>query len=292
MSNSLGRGLSSLIPQKVKKIAAASDGEAVIDVVNESDKDKILNVSPNKISRNPMQPRKNFDESQLNELAGSLKQYGVIQPLIVTRKNSGYELIAGERRLRAAKILGLETVPIIVRQTDEQERLELALVENLQREDLNPIEAAMAYRKLIDEFNLSQEELSARLGKSRPVIANTLRLLNLPPEIQDALIERRLNITSARIIAGLEGEDRQLALFRKIMRDNMTSDQAIHATRVMGGTKEARIKINYADKDKEFALRQFFGTKAEIKRKGRGGEIIIHFYSDEELEEMINKIKK
>lgn len=292
MPNNLGRGLSSLIPQKVKKVATSPWGEAVIEVVSESDKDKVLQLSPEKITVNPMQPRKNFSEYQLNELRESIKQYGIIQPLIVTQKNGQYELIAGERRLRAAKILNLSAVPAIIRQADEQQKLEVALVENLQREGLNSIETAIAYRKLIDEFNLSQEELSIRLGKSRPVITNTLRFLNLPEEIQQALIEGKISEGHAKIIVGLENEVKQFALYKKILLSQMTVDQAIKETRVMGGTKQARIKINYADKDKEFAFRQFFGTKAEIKRKGKGGEVIIYFYSDEELGEMTEKIKK
>jgi len=291
-NNSLGRGLSSLIPQKVKKVATAISGEAVVSVVSEADKDRVLQISPDRIQVNPMQPRRNFNEHQLNELIESIKQYGIIQPLIVTQKNGDYELIAGERRLRAAKILNLATVPVIIRQADEQQKLEVALVENLQREDLNAIEAALAYRKLIDEFNLNQEELAIRLGKSRPVITNTLRLLNLPEEIQAALIDGRITEGHAKTIVGLESEAKQLALLKKILLNKMTIEDAMKETRAMGGTKMARIKINYADKDKEFAFREFFGTKAEIKRKGKGGEVIIYFYSDEELGEMVEKIKK
>ncbi|NCQ16647.1 ParB/RepB/Spo0J family partition protein [Candidatus Falkowbacteria bacterium] len=291
-NNSLGRGLSSLIPQKVKKVATAISGEAVVSVVSEADKDQVLQISLDRIQVNPMQPRRNFNEHQLNELIESIKQYGIIQPLIVTQKNGDYELIAGERRLRAAKILNLATVPVIIRQADEQQKLEVALVENLQREDLNAIEAALAYRKLIDEFNLNQEELAIRLGKSRPVITNTLRLLNLPEEIQAALIDGRITEGHAKTIVGLESEAKQLALLKKILLNKMTIEDAMKETRIMGGTKMARIKINYADKDKEFAFREFFGTKAEIKRKGKGGEVIIYFYSDEELGEMVEKIKK
>lgn len=291
MSNSLGRGLSSLIPQKVKKVTVTSAGDAVINVVSEDDRGKVLKLKPEQIGINPMQPRKNFNEQQLNELVESIKQYGIIQPLIVTQKDGRYELIAGERRLRAAKVSGLETVPAIVREADEQQKLELALVENLQREDLNSIETAIAYRKLIDEFNLSQDELAARVSRSRPVITNTLRFLNLPEEIQAALIQGRINEGHAKIIVGLPDEVKQLALYKKILRNEMTVDDTIKETRAMGGTKMARIKINYADKDKEFAFRQFFGTKAEIKRKGQGGEVIIYFYSDEELGEMVQKIK-
>jgi len=291
MSNGLGRGLSSLIPQKVNKVAVTSSGDAVINVTSASDKGKVLQLKPEQIGLNPMQPRKNFNEHQLHELVESVKQYGIIQPLIVTQKNGKYELIAGERRLRAAKALGLATVPAIVRQADEQQKLELALVENLQREDLNAIETAIAYRKLIDEFNLSQEELAVKVSRSRPVVTNTLRFLNLPEEIQNALIEGKITEGHAKIIVGLETEAQQFALYKKILLNKMSVDQSLKETRVMGGTKQARIKINYADKDKEFAFRQFFGTKAEVKRKGKGGEVVIYFYSDEELGELVAKIK-
>ena len=291
MSNGLGRGLSSLIPQKVNKAVATLAGEAVIDVASDSDKSRVLQLKPEQIALNPMQPRKNFNEHQLNELVESIKQYGIIQPLIVTQKNGRYELIAGERRLRAAKNLGLLTVPAIIRQADEQQKLELALVENLQREDLNSIEMAMAYRKLIDEFNLSQDQLAAKVGRSRPVITNTLRFLNLPEEIQAALIQGRITEGHAKIIAGLDSEARQMALYKKVLLNKMSVEDSLMETRIMGGTKQARIKINYADKDKEFAFRQFFGARAEVKRKGRGGEVIIYFYSDEELGEMVSKIK-
>lgn len=290
MSNSLGRGLSSLIPQKVKKVTVTSAGDAVINVVSEADKGRVLMLKPEQIGINPMQPRKNFNEHQLNELVESIKRHGMIQPLIVTQKNDQYELIAGERRLRAAKVLGLETVPAIVREADEQQKLEIALVENLQREDLNSIETAIAYRKLIDEFNLSQDELAARVSRSRPVVTNTLRFLNLPEEIQTALIQGRINEGHAKIIVGLPDEVKQFALYKKILRHEMTVEDTIKETRAMGGTKMARIKINYADQDKEFAFRQFFGAKAEIKRKGKGGEVIIYFYGDEELGEMVAKI--
>jgi ParB family transcriptional regulator, chromosome partitioning protein len=291
MSNGLGRGLSSLIPQKVNKVAVTSSGDAVINVTSAADKGKVLQLKPEQIGLNPMQPRKNFNEHQLHELVESVKQYGIIQPLIVTQKNGRYELIAGERRLRAAKALGLATVPAIVRQADEQQKLELALVENLQREDLNAIETAIAYRKLIDEFNLSQEELAVKVSRSRPVVTNTLRFLNLPEEIQNALIEGKITEGHAKIIVGLETEAQQFALYKKILLNKMSVDQSLKETRVMGGTKQARIKINYADKDKEFAFRQFFGTKAEVKRKGKGGEVVIYFYSDEELGELVAKIK-
>lgn len=280
-----------MIPQKINK-AASVGGEAVISTVGEAEKDKILHVSPEQIGTNPLQPRKNFSESQQNELVESIKQYGVIQPLIVTKKDSGFELIAGERRLRAAKTLGLPTVPVIVREAAEHEKLEVALVENLQRENLNPIETALAYKKLMDEFNLNHEELARRVGKARPSVSNTLRYLGLPEEIQLALIQGKISEGHAKILAGLDSETKQLTLFRKIIHTGLSLDNTHLESRRMGGTKAARIKINYQDNDKEFALREALGTKVRIHRKQSGGQIIIDFFSDDELAAIIGKIKK
>ncbi|MBU2214366.1 ParB/RepB/Spo0J family partition protein, partial [Patescibacteria group bacterium] len=291
MNNGLGRGLSSLIPQKVKKIAI-SPGDAVVELTTESDKNRIFNIKPAEIEVNPLQPRKNFAEKELQELVESIRQYGIIQPLIVTKKNDGYELIAGERRLRSAKILNLASVPAIIRQVDEQEKLEIALIENVQRENLNLIEMALAYRKLIDEFNLNQEQVALRVNKSRPAVTNALRLLNLPEEIQQALMDGKISEGHAKVVVGLDSEAKQLILFKKILHNNLTIEDTSLETRHMGGTKHARIKINYADKDKEFAFREFFSTRAEIKRRGKGGQIIITFYGEEELAEMVAKLKK
>lgn len=291
MNNSLGRGLSSLIPQKVKKVAETSKGEVVVDVASEDDKGRILNIAPEKIKTNPLQPRKDFSGQAMNELTDSIKRHGIIQPLIVSKSNGDYELIAGERRLRAASAIGLKTVPVIVRDIKEQEKLEVALIENIQRQDLNSVEQALAFRKLIDEFNLSQEEMAKRVGKARSSISNSLRILNLPEEIQQALIEGRINEGHSKVIAGLDSPEKQIALFKKITRGGLSVDGCVKEARVMGGTKSARIKINYGDKDKEFAFREFFGTKVEVKRKGKGGQIIIDFYSDDELAEIVKKVK-
>jgi len=291
MANGLGRGLSSLIPQKVNKVTTPS-GEAIVATVTAEEKDRILQLTPDQIKVNHLQPRKNFSEQHLNELIESIKAYGIIQPLIVTKKGEEYELIAGERRLRSAKAIGLKTVPVIVRETKEQEMLEIALIENIQRENLNPIENALSFSKLMDEFNLSQDDLSKRLGKSRSTIANTLRLLNLPEEVQLGLMQEKITEGHAKLISGLDGEVKQMALFRKIIHGSMSVSDTAQESRRMGGTKQARVKINYEDKDKEFALREALGTKVEIKRKAKGGQIIVEFYSEDELREIIERIKK
>ena len=293
MANGLGRGLSSLIPQKINKVPGAGvAGEAVVLTVSDDEKSRVLKIAPEKISTNPQQPRKNFSESQLAELVESIKQYGVIQPLIVTKIANGYELIAGERRLRASRQLGLTEVPVIVREAGEQEKLELALIENLQRENLNPIETALAYKKLIEEFNLKQEDLAKRVGKARSSVANTMRYLNLPEEIQLALMQEKINEAHAKILAGLDSEVKQLTLFRKIVHAGLSAEATHEESRRMGGTKMARVQINYQDKDKEFVLREFFGQRVDIKRRAKGGEITIFFYSDDELNTIIEKVKK
>jgi ParB family chromosome partitioning protein len=309
MANGLGRGLGSLIPQKpasdtkqehsdlesekISEEKKVSDSLQSSDVnIASSDKDKVLQVPVDKIDVNPMQPRQHFSDHAIDELVESIKKYGVIQPLVASRKGDRFELIAGERRLRSSKKAGLETVPVIVRDLEEQEKLEIALIENVQRENLNPIETAIAYKRLCDEFNLTQEEVAKQIGKSRSSVTNTLRLLNLPEEIRLALIDDKITEGHAKYLVGLESEARQMALFRKILHNNLSVRETSKESRRMGGTKAARIKINYEDKDKEFALREFFGTKAEIKRKGKGGKIIIDFYSNDELGEIMKKIKK
>lgn len=284
-NNSLGRGLGSLIPSQANR-------NLPVSTENNDSKDSVLHIGLNQIKENPFQPRKKFTDAKLNELADSIKDHGIIQPLVVIKKDDGYELIAGERRLRAAKIAGLEKVPVILRVADDKEKLELALIENIQRENLNPIDLAKSYKQLLEEFHLTQEETAKQLGKSRSSVANTLRLLNLPNEIQDGLMAEKITEGHAKYLLGLDNENKQINLYNKITRANLSVDDTNKEVRRMGGTKQGRIKINYVDKDKEFYLREFFGAKAEIKRKGKGGQIIINFYSDEELTEIINKIKK
>ncbi|MFA6170946.1 MAG: ParB/RepB/Spo0J family partition protein [Patescibacteria group bacterium] len=290
MANGLGRGLSSLIPQKVKKVTTAA-GETVVDVSSDFDRDKVLHLAPEKISVNPQQPRKDFNEKQLQELMESISQYGIIQPLVITRAGNKYELIAGERRLRAARALGLKEVPAIVREAGEQEKLELALIENIQREDLNPIELALSYRKLIDEFNITHEELGRRIGKSRPVISNTLRFLGLPEKIQEAITKGDLNSRHAIALAGLDSPAKQMALFERIMKEGLnTVDVFKEVQTKFGGSKESRIKADPRDQKREEVLQKYFGTRAEIQRTGKGGRIIITYYGDEMLDDIIDKI--
>lgn len=288
----LGRGLSSLIPQKRIILKTNGEGSNIDEEVLISDNKKIiLDVSVNKIVPNPKQPRKNFADDELGQLSDSIKEYGIIQPLVVSKSGDDYELIVGERRLRAAKLAGLKKVPVIVRDATEQKKLEMALVENLQREDLNSIERGLAYRQLMDEFDLKVEEVAKRVGISRPVVSNNLRLLSLPEDIKEALINGKILESHAINLSGIEPEVRQRNVFRKIVDNKWTVDQTRNEVRKMGGTKDARIKTNYEDKDREKLLRNFFNTKVAINRGSRGGRIIVDFYSDEELENIIKKIK-
>ena len=285
----LGRGLGSLIPKKVNRVIATPDGEAVVSVTTDDDIKRIMELCPGSIRVNPYQPRKKFRQAQLEELMDSIQRHGIIQPLVVTQLSEGvYELIAGERRLRASQNLGLEKVPVVVRSADNQQKLELALIENIQRENLNPIETALAYRKLLDEFSINQEELSRRVGKSRPAVTNSLRLLSLPNDVQDGLVNENISEGHARLIAGLDTEDKQLHLFRQVIDNGLSVGATSEETRRMGGTKESRIKINYKDKEREFRLKDFFGTKVNIMRNSRGGgRINIEFLDEVDLERMM-----
>jgi ParB family chromosome partitioning protein len=281
----LGRGLGSLIPSKLTKAATEK-----IDEIGGGK--KVIEISIEKIQPNPHQPRKDFSHSDLEELINSIREHGIVQPLIVTEKDDGYQLIAGERRLRAAKILNLATVPAITREAKDQEKLELALVENIQRKNLNPIEEAVAYQKLIEEFNLTQEETAKRVGKSRAVVANTLRLLGLPEEVQKAIIDEKITAGHARVVASLEDPKDQLEFFKKIVRFGLNVRDTEKVAKKVLVSKHERI-IGGADpliEEKENLLRGALGTKVNIKKSGRGGEIVISFYSGEELEEIIRKI--
>jgi len=284
----LGKGLDSLIPRKVIK-----------DTINETHREFLLNdnkndllqVSVDEISANPQQPRTVFDHEDLESLIESIRVHGIISPLLVTKKDQGYELIAGERRLRASKILGLDTVPVIVREAGEQEKLELALIENIQRRNLNPIEKAVAYQKLIDEYSLSQDEAAEKLGVNRSSLANVLRFLDLPAEIQRCLAREDISEGHAKLIAGLPNEKEQLDFLKKILQYNFTVRDAERARQKIATTRpRTQTKRDPEVEDKENMLREKLNTKVDIKQKGGQGEIVIEFYSEEELASIINQI--
>jgi len=295
MPQGLGRGLGSLIPKKTVTYGKNPFQSANYDTTEETvvlhDNERILKISPDKIDINPQQPRTNFSDSALNDLAESIKEHGIISPLIATKKGDRFELIAGERRLRSAKLVGLKTVPVIIREETEQKKLEVALIENLQRENLNPLETARAYKRLIDEFNITQEEAAKKVGKARSSVANALRLLALPLEIQEALDASKISEAHAKYLLGIEGEEKQLVMLKKILRHDLTVAETNKEIKRLGGTKAAKVK-DYLDKAKEDELSEKLSTKVEIKRQGQGGKILIDFYSDEELGNILTKIRK
>ena len=276
----LGKGLEALIPGNFHAEPSGNSQYIAVD----------------QILPNPSQPRGEIDEISLDELANSIREHGIIQPLILTKDEIGdhYTLIAGERRLRAAKLVGLESVPCIVRQASEQERLELALIENIQRENLSPLESAHAYLKLQDEFGLTQDQVAERVGKSRVAVTNTIRLLKLPEEALVALNSEKISEGHARALLGLASSQAQLAALQTILRHDLNVRQAEELVRKLSGIKPkplAEKTAKSADmKSLEASLRERLGTKVSLNPTENGGTIVIHYYSDEELESLLNQI--
>ena len=292
----LGRGLSSLIPNKQPAQKSADEfSKRVIGGADEAIRgDKyVIEIDVNQIIANPHQPRKQFDDERLENLAQSIKMHGIIQPLIVSKNGGQYELIAGERRLQAAKRLGLKKVPVIVREADEMQKLELAIVENIQRHDLNPIEEGRAYQKLIDEFQMGQEEIAQKMGKSRSLVANKIRLLNLPMEIQKGLIEGKITEGHAKAILSVDNPEKQRALYELILKSNLTVRQIEGKTQEISVKSHKRkVNIDPQMKQLENALIEILGTKVKISKAGDGGKIIIEYYSKEDLESLLKKFSQ
>ncbi len=275
----LGRGLDALIP-----------GENALEPTGSASLIPIKNIQPN-----PRQPRKEIQSADLEELAASIREHGIIQPLILTRegKSEQYVLIAGERRLRAAAMAGLESVPAIVREASDQQRLELALIENIQREDLAPIEAAEAYQLLAEEFGLSHDEIAVQVGKSRVAVTNTMRLLKLPENVLKALNAGTISEGHARALLALPNQQAQSAALQTIISHNLTVRQAEELTRKMIGQKTVQTQkaIKPAGiRDLEEKMRGRLGTKVTIQHGKQGGTIVIHYYSEEELDALVTQL--
>jgi ParB family chromosome partitioning protein len=273
----LGRGLASLIPQRPTAIDAPTE------------------VPLARISPNPYQPRRRFDPAELQRLAQSIRDHGIIQPILVTETLDGYQLVAGERRLRAAELAGLERIPVVVRQIAARDQLELALVENLQREDLDPIETAHAYRQLIDEFGFTQEALAARVSKARSTVANTLRLLDLEPAVQDATAEGRISEGHARALGGVDGpvQARLLAVVEERDLSVRETEELVRRFRDRIERPGPAAPERRLDPDLERVegdLRAALGTKVRLARGRKGGRIVIEFYSDEELGRLYERL--
>ena len=278
----LGRGLDALLPAAPEP--AASAGAA-----------GVAQVPVSAISRNPRQPRARLDPTDLEELANSIREHGVIQPLIVAQTSFAgqYTLIAGERRLEASRLAGLATVPAIVREATDQQLLEVALVENIQRSDLGPLETALAYRHLADDFGLSHEAIAARVGKKRVTVTNTLRLLKLPQRILEALVAGELSEGHARVLLMLPTTEAQMAAFDKVLRSDLSVRQTEELVRRLLGQKEARPARAASEVETDALaerLRDHLGTRVSLRRGRKGGTITLHFYSDEELNAISEKI--
>ena len=276
----LGRGLASLIPQRPTPVAAPTE------------------IPVSRIRRNPYQPRRRFDVDELQQLANSIRDHGILQPVLVTETLDGYQLVAGERRVRAAELAGLERVPAVVRQLAPRDQLELALVENLQREDLDPIETALAYRQLLDEFGFTQEQLAERVGRARSTVANTLRLLDLDERVQAAVADGAITEGHARALGGLDTGDQPRLLDLVIVRDLSVRETEALVRRLRDRATESGPSgpdraSDHADPDRERVeeeLRRALGTKVRLDRTRRGGRIVIEYYSEEELGRLYERL--
>ncbi len=293
----LGKGLGAFFGEEVVQEVEKEHKEQKDQKDRKSQNQEVM-MKLSRIEPNREQPRKMFDDEQLQELADSIKQYGVIQPLLVQKKDDYFELIAGERRWRAAKLAGLKEVPVLIREYDKQQSMEVALIENVQRADLNPIEEAMAYQQLMKEFGLKQEEIAARVSKNRVTITNTMRLLKLPLQVQQMLVENRISGGHARALLTIEDPDLQIKMAAQIEKDNMSVRDVEKAVKLLGKKPKEKTK-----KEKDEALELIFeelenrmksaiGTKVLINRKDKHkGRIEIEYYSESELERIVELLE-
>ncbi|GED57261.1 ParB/RepB/Spo0J family partition protein [Brevibacillus formosus] len=277
MSRGLGKGLNALITSNL-----IEEGEQVKE------------VSVNEIRPNPYQPRKEFEQSAIEELAQSIKEHGIIQPLIVRKSIKGYELVAGERRLRAAKVAGLKEVPVVVKAYTDQQLMEIALIENLQRENLNPLEEAEAYDKLISHHDYTQEQLAQKIGKSRPHVANMLRLLQLPEKIRKMVSAAELSMGHSRALLGVTDKKVQQQLANDVVEKGLSVRQLEELVKQLNVSRETKKKKPAKNEpvliEMEERLRSRFGTSVKIKKGSKRGKIEIDFYSQEDLERIIDML--
>ncbi|AFK85567.1 MULTISPECIES: ParB/RepB/Spo0J family partition protein [Thermoanaerobacterium] len=270
----LGRGLQALIPE-----------------IDEESPKGVENIKISDIEPNQFQPRKHFDDESLKELSDSIKEHGIIQPIIVRKNDFGYQIVAGERRWRAAKLAGLKEIPAIVKDFDDQKVMEIALIENLQREDLNPIDEAKAYKSLMEQFNLTQEEISKRVGKSRSSIANSIRLLNLDDEVQNMLMEGKITTGHAKVILALQDAEKQNMIAKKIVDKNLNVRETENLIKEVTSSKKKKRKESDAYiKEIEDNFCRFFGTKVKIIHGKNKGKILIEYYGEEDLSRLTELI--
>ena len=295
----LGKGLDALIPNSFENESVSKKAKVKSDNENKGEKKEgevMVNIT--KVEPNREQPRKNFDEDALEELAESIKQFGLLQPILVQDRKTYYEIIAGERRWRAAKKAGLREVPVIIKNLTEQEIVEISLIENIQREDLNPIEEALAYKKLLTEFNLKQDEVADRVSKSRTAVTNSMRLLKLCDEVQQMIINDMISTGHARALIGIEDPEEQYAIAQRIFDEKLSVRDVEKLVKNLGkpklkkpNDKDKSLEIIYRDIEEN--LKQKLSTKVAISSKGNGtGKIEIEFYSHEDLEKLIDLLSK
>ena len=293
-SKGLGRGLDTLIPEK-KSIKSSQKSETSKSAEQQEPQNGELMMKINMVEPNRDQPRKNFEEDALLELADSIKQMGVLQPLLVRKRNDYYEIIAGERRWRAAKIAGLKEVPVIIKDYTEQEIVEIGLIENIQRENLNPIEEAMAYKKLLEEFHLKQDEVAERVSKSRTAVTNSMRLLKLNEKVQQMIIDDMITTGHARALLAIDDQEQQYILANKIFDEKLSVRETEKLIKDIKNPKKPKIKKPVENAflydDLANKMKEVMGTKVNISTKGNGkGKIEIEYYSDKELERMFDMI--
>ncbi len=289
----LGKGLNALIPPSTEEKKAPEKVNSTL--VSETDKETLVNIT--KIEPNRTQPRKNFDEDALQELSDSIKQFGVIQPLIVQDRKDHYEIIAGERRWRAAKKAGLKEVPVIIKNYTDQEIVEISIIENIQREDLNPIEEALAYKRLLEEFNLKQDQVAERVSKSRTAVTNSMRLLKLCDKVQQMIVDEMITTGHARAILSIEDPEEQYSLAQKIFDEKLSVREVEKLMKNYGKpAKEKKVKDTQLEviyQDIEEKLKQKLGAKVVINSKGNGaGKMEIEFYTHDDLEKLVDMLSK
>lgn len=289
--NGLGKGLDSLITNKVNTTKTTATTKPATKKDEKVVEGVLVNI--NKVEPNREQPRKNFDEDALLELAESIKQFGVLQPLLVQQKDDYYEIIAGERRWRAAKLAGVKEVPVIVKEYTDQEILEIGLIENIQRENLNPIEEAIAFKRLLEEFNLKQDEVAERVSKSRTAVTNSMRLLKLSDKVQQMIIDDMISTGHARALLAIDDPELQYTLANKIFDEKLSvreTEKLVKEIKNPKKPKEKKVMENaFIYQDLEEKMKGVFGTKVSIASKGKGkGKIEIEYYSDDELEHLFD----
>ncbi len=288
----LGKGLDSLIPDNkpVKSSSTGSDSSKDDDSKSGAKMMKINDVEPNR-----EQPRKKFEEDALLELSDSIKQFGIIQPLIVQKRKDYYEIIAGERRWRAAKMAGLKEVPVIVKEYTDQEIVEISLIENIQRENLNPIEEAVAFKRLLEEFNLKQDEVAERVSKSRTAVTNSMRLLKLDDRVQQMIVDDMISTGHARAILAIDDKQQQYELANRVFDEKLSVRETEKLVKEIKNpkkkTEKKKVENSFIYDDLANKMKEIMGTKVSISSKGNGqGKIEIEYYSDKELERMFDMI--